>query len=352
MRKVFTTVQQKRHRRARARSTVRNSKTRRRKKRVAAIEKVHVERLHRKATTVVAPSDLRLLINTKACLEFFERLRKTSSIKSKRGSSFVEVSMSNTTEIDYSTISVLTALSDHLKYHRVSLRGDFPHDPACKKLLVDSGFLNTMLDENGRPFRKSPKSEMLFFQKGTGRFTSKDNMNISNAVNHIVKHLTGDEGFCQSIRTILLEICGNSIEWSGAENKQWLLGVRYHEDHVIVTVTDVGHGILKTLNRKWGATIADYFSRSSDEILLRAFHQKYGSSSRMVNRNKGLPFIRSTFERGRIRELKVITNDVVLHFDEPNRSQTFGLNGPSFRGTFYRWVVTKNCLQQDSTLAA
>ncbi len=202
MRKVFKSLQQERHRRARARRSARNSKTRHRKESVTAILKVDVERLHRKATTVVAPSDLRLLSNTEECLEFFERLRKTTSIKSKQGSSFVELSMSRTTEIDYSTISILTAISDHLKYHRVSLRGDFPNDPACRKLLVDSGFLNTMLDENGRPFRKSPKSEMLFFQKGTGRFTRKDNMNISNAVNHIVKHLTGSEGFCQSIRTV------------------------------------------------------------------------------------------------------------------------------------------------------
>ncbi len=352
MKKVFSSPKQKRYSRARARSSARNSSSSLRTRRVESTQKLSDVQLHKNAATIVAPIDLRLLSNTEECLSFFEKLRKTTSVKSKRGATFVEVSLTDTTQIDYSTISVLTAISDHLKFKGVSLRGDFPNDHSCKKLLIDSGFLNTMQDENGRPFGKSPKSEMLFFEKGTGRFTKKDNLNISNAVNHIVKHLTGAEGFCQSIRTILLEICGNSIEWSGTRNRQWLLGVRYHEDHVIVTVTDVGQGILKTLNRKWKATIADFLSRSSDEILLRAFQQKYGSSSRMVNRNKGLPFIRSTFDQGRIKELKVITNDVVLHFDDSNRSRTFGLAGPTFKGTFYRWIVTKECLQPRHTLAA
>lgn len=55
-----------------------------------------------------------------------------------------------------------------------------------------------------------------------------------------------------SVKTIILEICGNSIEWSGTDNKQWLLGVKYESDRVIFTVTDVGKGILETLYRKFG----------------------------------------------------------------------------------------------------
>lgn len=294
---------------------------------------------------ILAPVDFRVLENTEASINFFAKLRNESNMSTVNGVHFVEMSLKEVEKIDYSTISILSAISDDLRYKRVLLRGNFPENEESKQFLIDSGFLDKMFDENGKRFPKSNKSEMLFFDKGTHRFTKDDNIRISNAVKSIMKHLTGEDGYCQSIRTILLEICGNAIEWSKSEQNQWLLGIKYEEERVIVTVTDVGKGIINTLYRKYGQKFSDFVSlKSNSKILMGAFEKKYGSKSQKINRNKGLPSIRHNFIDGHIEELKVITNNVILHFDNENLSRTFDNGNSWFKGTFYRWVVTKDSI--------
>ena len=276
----------------------------------------------RRRSPIIAPIDLRLLENPEDCLQFFSQIRKKEAISTDGNYKYVEISIKGIKKIDYSTISILKAIGDELKYNKINLRGDFPIDENCMDLIEKSGFLNTMVNEFGQPFSKLTKSEMLFFEKGQGRFTDKDNRTISRVVKEIMIHLTGKDAYCQDIRTILLEICANSIEWSEAENKQWLLGVIYEEKKVIITITDVGKGIIKTLKIKFGKFMKDAFKMlTNDQILFGAFNQKYGSKSEKVNRNKGLPAIKSRFDQGKIQELKVLTNNAILHFDRMKDSR-------------------------------
>lgn len=184
---------------------------------------------------------------------------------------------------------------------------------------------------------------MIFFEKGSGRLTENDSRKISLLVKNVVNHLTGHERHCLPMRTIILEICGNSIEWSGTQSKQWLLGVKYEENEVIFTVTDVGKGILDTLYRKFSKKLFEVF-KSDDKILQGAFDKRYGSSTQEENRNKGLPAVKANFQKGTINNLKVLTNNVILHFDNDDNSRTFSFNQPRFKGTFYQWSMTNECL--------
>jgi len=168
-------------------------------------------------------------------------------------------------------------------------------------------------------------------------------------VKRVVNHLTEKEEHCLSVKTIILEICGNSIEWSGTDNKQWLLGVKYESHKVIFTVTDVGKGILKTLYRRYNKKIYDFFKNKTDcEILSGAFEKKYGSATQKVNRNKGLPSIKANYDEGNILNLKVLTNNVILHFEDSSQSKTFTKGSPWFKGTFYQWEMTNNCINKIS----
>ena len=206
-----------------------------------------------------APSDLRLIENTEGCLLFFRDLRSQEYLSHRRNVKFVIMSLKGITQIDYGAISILTAISDDLKYKRIILKGDFPDNIECKKFIIDSGYLSHMFDEHGKPFPKAKKSELIFFEKGCGKLSLRDNMAISNTVKNVVLHLTGELKQCLAVKTILLEICGNSIEWGGTENKQWLLGVKYEQNNVVFTVTDVGRGILDTLYRRFSKIFTDIF---------------------------------------------------------------------------------------------
>lgn len=292
---------------------------------------------------VIAPSDLRLIENTDKCLEFFRDLR-SEEYRSKRGKiEFVILSLKDVTQIDYGTISILTAIGDDLKFKGVILRSFLPDNPQCKNYMIESGYLNNLYDDNGKPFPKAPKSELMFFEKGCGRLSDEESRKISLLIKKIVGHLTGVEKYCQPLRTIILEICGNSIEWSGTDNKQWLLGVKYRDDRVIFTVTDVGKGILESLHRRFTKRFFEMF-KSNDEILKGAFDKKYGSTTKEDNRNKGLPAVKANFKQGTINNLKVLTNNVILHFDNDSLSKEFEKGTPRFKGTFYQWEMTNDCL--------
>jgi len=300
-----------------------------------------------KRSSIMAPQDFRLIENTQECLMFFRDVRSDKYVSQTGASKLVRISLENVNRIDYGTISILTSISDDLKYKNIVLQGNFPKDLDCRKFITESGFLNHMVNEKNKPFMKSEKSELIFFEKGQGVLSQSDNIKISNLVKNVVDHLTGRAEHCLSVKTIILEICGNSIEWSGTDNKQWLLGVKYESDRVIFTVTDVGKGILETLYRKFGKKIYDAFlNKSDDEILKGAFEKKYGSATQKVNRNKGLPSIKSNYDEGNIENLKVLTNNVILNFEDSSKSKTFAKGSPRFRGTFYQWEMTSNCINK------
>jgi len=292
-----------------------------------------------------APSDLRLIENTIGCLSFFRDLRSEEYQTRKHYTKFVTMSLKNVVAIDYGTISILTAINDEFKFKKIILKTILPTQADCHQFMIESGYLNNLVNEKGKPFPKTEKSDMIFFEKGSGVLLAEDNIKISSLVKNVVKHLTGISKYCLPIKTVILEICGNSIEWSGTESRQWLLGVKYESDKVVFTVTDVGKGILETLYIKFSKKFFEPF-RSKDNILKEAFDKKLGSNTQEVNRNKGLPAIKSNYEKGIVQKLKVITNNVILHFDNDQLSKTFDRGSPRFRGTFYQWEMNKDCLDK------
>ncbi|MBC6426810.1 MAG: hypothetical protein GDA51_10165 [Ekhidna sp.] len=263
------------------------------------------------ADPVVAPVNICLLSKTNDCLRFFTELRQEKSISKIGRNCFVQIDLSKVKKFDYSSICVLIAIIEDLNSDNINLRGNYPNDELSKKQIIESGLLTFMHDDKGNRFQKSEKSDMLFIEKGAKVLKRKDNESISNTIKHVVKHLTKEEKHLPKLKRILLKICGNSIEWGGTKNQQWLFGVKYEDDKVIFTVTDVGKGILKTLNKKFKDTLKDMFTlKKYDDILKDAFIKKYGSSTHKVNRNKGLPSIKNAFDEGVINNLKVLTNDV------------------------------------------
>ena len=350
MKKLYTTPEYKEWQKRRQRKIERKLRSKNRtarKKKSGESKKTKRQIVKDIRLPVDAPADMRLLENTAKCLEVFRAMRSDYALSRNNNMKFIVLNLKNVTQIDYGSISILTAISDDLKYKGIIVRTFFPDDMDCRKFLYESGYYNHLYDELGKPFQKAPKSDLLFFEKGSGVLSEADNIRISNMIKAVVNHLIGESKHCLAVRTIILEICGNSIEWSGTDSRQWLLGVKYEERKVVFTVTDVGIGILETLNKRFGLILKDIFSfKSPDDILKGAFNKKYGSTTQEVNRNKGLPAVKSHWEQGTINCLKVLTNNVILHFDNDSLSKTFSLGSPRFKGTFYQWEMTNDCLNK------
>ena len=264
MKKLFTTAQYKlQHKRK-----LLKFKKRRTKKRLSVNSKI-IGTVKRKyfndiKPPIIAPNDLRLIENTQECLLFLEILEAKIFLSQRKNIKYIIISLKDVTEIDYGAISILTAISEDLKSKRIILQGDFPNDENCKKFIIESGLLNSMIDEWGKNFQKR-KNLNDIFEKGCGILSDDDNKKISQLVKNVVAHLTGISKYCLPVKSIILEICGNSIEWSGTQNKQWLLGVKYENGKVIFTATDLGKGILDTLYRRFSSKLGDIFTLKTRE---------------------------------------------------------------------------------------
>lgn len=294
---------------------------------------------------IYAPSDFRLINNTDACLKFFREIRGAENVFYANNQKQVIISLVDVEQIDYATVSALTAISDDLKVKNIGLHGDFPLNPQCKEYLIQSGFLTHMVDGRNRRFPNFGKSKLIFFEKGAGKLSKEESKKITEMIKDVVEHLTGDRKNVKSLKSILLEICGNSIEHAHTQDRQWLLGVKYLEDKVFFTVTDVGKGIIETLFLTNLALMTNLIKfKSKLEILKGAFDQKYGSSTQEENRNKGLPAVKSALKQGIIKNLVVLTNNVILHFENEEISTTFSPGTPRFKGTLYQWELTKDCI--------
>lgn len=294
---------------------------------------------------VYAPIDFRLIENTEQCLTFFRDIRSNENLIKQNNKKHVIISLTDVEKIDYATISVLTAISDDLKSKKINLQGDFPVNAECKKYIIESGFLNHMVDGRNRKFQSFGKSKLIFFEKGAGILSKQDSKKITELIKDSVEHLTGERKNIKMLKSVLLEICGNSIEHSKTKCKLWLLGVKYEDDKVCFTVTDVGKGILETLFITNFKIMSDLIRfKNKLQILEGAFEQKYGSSTQEENRNKGLPAVKACYKLGVIKNLIVLTNNVILHFDKNEKSNIFSLGKPRFKGTIYQWELTKESI--------
>lgn len=288
-----------------------------------------------------APSDCRFIYNTEDCISFIKDILDEKNISVFDNKRYIYIDFSNIEHIDYAMISVLVGILEILKKNRVSIQGNFPNNEECKKYIEHSGFLNNMFDLKGKKYRKDVNSEIMFFEKGN-ILSNKENSFIGGKIKKMRKYLTGEEKHFNPLKTIFLEICGNTIEHSVPNEKgMWFFGVKYEDDRVVCNLVDFGRGILDTLKKKFSDILYDNLIRRDEiSVLNRAFIQKYGSKTKEKNRNKGLPSIKENFEKGKIYNMVVITNNVILHFGDSMNSRELK-NDIEFGGTFYQWEITK-----------
>ncbi len=275
-----------------------------------------------------------MLANHDNVIAFFNELL---SLRNDRKLKSVELDFRNIVAIDSSAICMLLSVIKELKNHNINVTGNYPEDMSCRKILIESGFLKHMKDANGRDI--NVEFPNFISETGTNKTRNKD---ISSVVRRSIGFLTGTESRFQPAYTVAMEICSNSVEhaYVHVRHKHWLFSVFKKENCVAYTMTDTGIGILKTLHKKFQDEIKDLF-RSESAVLYRAFQRKYGSSTQQVNRNKGLPCVLDRFEKGLIKNLKVITNDVYLDFNCPNKEIPMS---HELSGVLFYWEIDADCL--------
>ena len=294
-------------------------------------------------TENIAPSDFRLLKNTKKCCDFFHRVRKRAQKNQAVGINQIIIDFSHTSQIDFASIQVLNAIGEELMAGTPSciMRGFLPQDKKCKQYLIDSGFLEGKVNEYGIQFQPSRSTSKMKITVGQSLWTDADGRNAVQIAEKTQRHLHGTKS-PTFITITIKEICGNSVEWGNSKHKQWVLAAKFEKDCVEYIALDLGEGILKTIHRDFWQKIGELGFTNDSEILWNAFDKKYFSHSKDPNRHKGLPQIKWEYKQGHFKELYVLTNGVLLNFSDESKKLNMGKVG--FQGTLYRWLITPDCM--------
>lgn len=288
---------------------------------------------------VNSPRILSLLKDVKNNVRFFSNIRSQARSVKKKRIKCVTLNIDHIVDIDLPTTMVLSALGRELGGQKVSLRGNFPSDGDCRDFFIKTGFLNDKVNSKGVKFNKSEKTDYININKGQGKLRVEDTMMICQIVRHACEHL-GRDDFYDDVVSIIKEIAGNSIEWSKSFRDQWTLGVMLEDNRVVFSILDLGKGILDTISRKFINKLKGIFESDVD-FLGDVFDKQYSSSSNEENRYKGLPSIKKAYLDGKIQNLTVMTNNVLMRFADSASSVQFSESRQAFNGTLYYWEILK-----------
>lgn len=314
-----------------------------RRKRISSKKNI-AKKMHR--SLIEAPEDLRLLDNPEETLRFIRQIRKEEFYYPVSRKKKIDISLKKVKEIDYAAISIIKTISVNRKSEQKIMSFKNPEATEPRKMLKNTGFFKDMYNEFGKKIKGKSSGEMMTFSKGSGRLKSVDILEVSNRIKRVLSDigLTGDNlrRTHSRIHSIVLEICGNAIEWGYSEtkNRKWIMGIyRKSEKTAIVTITDIGKGIIETLNKKWKDKLPAFLGgQDSVAILNQAFEKKYGSNTGKINRNHGLPAIKKGLQDNLFSKLYVVTNDGFIDFENEKNSKKISSTS-KFRGTFYQWSI-------------
>ena len=97
----------------------------------------------------------------------------------------------------------------------------------------EAGLYEGLYNDAGQRLPPSRKSKLLLLENGTKRLNRANLKKIGETVKSTVEHLSGSSDHCEGLYEVLLETCGNSIEWGETTNRQWLIGVNYHSEDMV-----------------------------------------------------------------------------------------------------------------------
>jgi len=253
--------------------------------------------------------------------------------------------LSKIKNIDLVCIVMLLSSVNQVASRRIPVFGNQPLDPICNDIFNKSGFLSHMNKISGGKFTSSDEHNLIV-KIGT----DKANPDLIGKTNlKAVKLLTGKEFHFKKINSMVGEMAGNTMEFAYSINKHYLYCYNYcGGDEITFVFSDVGYGIINTLNKSVGHIIKDSVTfKDKLAVLSGAFEKKYGSKTEEVNRNQGLPFIKSLSSEGSVKDLIVITNDVYLDFNSSDKSKVLS---NKYSGTVYAWKVNKIILDNYSSI--
>jgi K+-sensing histidine kinase KdpD len=226
--------------------------------------------------------------NPESVIEFVNSV--SDGVVSHNDKCKVSFDLRNIKTVDNGAIGLLLTLVNALAHRRIRSLGNIPFDESARFIFENSGFLDCVQILQGQ--KKDKSTDNFIVQSGNNK---TNNAIVGKEIKKIVAYLIGEPSAYPPLYSLIGEMISNSIEHANhlQTDKNWLFSIHYDNDKVVLMVTDIGKGILKTLRKKVVQKWKDSVKfKSNVETLYDLFDKKYQSSTFEKNRNKGLPRIK------------------------------------------------------------
>ncbi|WP_379092489.1 hypothetical protein [Pedobacter sp. UC225_65] len=278
------------------------------------------------------PSEFSIDNNVEGVLEIIYRTKKLLENANIR---YFDFDFSKVTDLDDGAATILLSLCHDIAKLKRSVSVNKPSDPDARKFFEHIGFRQFF---QGYVQNKDNLNTTL--KKGKTTILQKDTVPI---IHKAMKTVFGVDKKNQRLQGMLIELMTNSVNHAylnqskKKREKSWYISTRHDTVNAKVEFcfVDNGDGIINTIHVRLGKRLL----LSPEEILERAFEGEFRSRTKQKNRGRGLIVIKKNFDKFTVTGLKVITNNVVLDFET---GTTTKLRTP-FMGTFYSWILDKNC---------
>jgi len=284
--------------------------------------------------TLVAPINFNLQFEN--CIEV---IRFVNSLKkfARSGRKFIILDLAEVVDIREGAIAMLLSVMDEISKTNVNITGTEPREPNAKIILEKSGFYKFV----NRRIKLGPIKTKNIMRNGIS--VTSPNF-LSQEVKSAMETVWGTEGRNPVLRSIIFEMMRNSCDhaFSHTKDVSWHLSISHDEEKNVVkfSFVDNGSGIINTLKSTALKKFFGLFSGNED-ILDTAFKNGIESRTGLKWRGKGLPSIFEGFSEGYVTNLLVISNNVLLHFDQ-SKKVTLPI---SYKGTYYYWEIDRTCKQ-------
>ena len=268
---------------------------------------------------------------------------KAAGVKKRR---IIQINFEKVNNVNAGALSLLLSVIQDLDDLNIRIRGNMPNNMIARNAFIDSGFLEYVHNEQG--LKHNSKNKIIV--KGQHKVDQRrTGMEVKKAMNTVF----GNENHLPPLQGALIEMMANSLNHAFPagtadssnyyqafiSNKRWYFSAFHHEasHEVHFSFIDNGVGILNTIRKGKFQKAVDKLSDA--DVLRNAFDGKYRSSTKHVERGKGLPTVKRAHDLKSISNLKVVTNNQLYDFD--NQRYTKLTNG--FDGTCYFWKLDKQC---------
>jgi hypothetical protein len=271
--------------------------------------------------------------------EFLQFINEIKRIGNK--GFFIRLNLKEVSHIGEGGIAMLLSVISDLERKGIFFDGYKPDKLESRDVLERSGFFKHM---NGTVSKKNQVSKNEILKTGDGK---TDQTALIPHIHKAMETIWGEERRCPALYSGLGEMMRNSIEHAFEKEQKiiWHLGLTHIEEDnsVKFTFVDNGDGIINTYRNRENATFSRIreILKNNAEILKAAFENGIQSRTGLPWRGKGLPTIFELYQDQVISNLVVISNNAYLDYDR----NLFIKLRVNYSGTFYYWVMNRDCSQ-------